>query len=57
MKVLLIGANGQLGNDLLRVFQSAGDDWMPGEQVLRIVARRPSRIGRRGEHFALTTGR
>ena len=29
MKVLLIGANGQLGNDLLRVFQSAGDDVLP----------------------------
>lgn len=29
MKVLLIGANGQLGNDLLRVFQAAGDDVLP----------------------------
>jgi dTDP-4-dehydrorhamnose reductase len=29
LKVLLIGANGQLGNDLLRVFQSAGDLVLP----------------------------
>ena len=29
MRVLLIGANGQLGSDLLRVFQSAGDDVIP----------------------------
>jgi dTDP-4-dehydrorhamnose reductase len=27
--VLLTGANGQLGNDLLRVFQAAGDDVLP----------------------------
>jgi len=29
MKVLLIGATGQLGTDLLRVFQSAGDSVVP----------------------------
>ena len=29
MKVLLIGANGQLGNDLMRVFRAAGDDVLP----------------------------
>jgi dTDP-4-dehydrorhamnose reductase len=29
MKVLLIGANGQLGTDLLKVFQSAGDTVVP----------------------------
>jgi len=29
MKVLLIGANGQLGNDLLRVFRTAGDTVTP----------------------------
>src|ERR1700674_812394 len=29
MKVLLIGANGQLGTDLLEVFQSAGDTVVP----------------------------
>ncbi len=29
MKVLLIGANGQLGSDLLRVFQAAGDTVVP----------------------------
>jgi dTDP-4-dehydrorhamnose reductase len=29
MKVLLIGSNGQLGSDLLRVFQSAGDVVVP----------------------------
>ncbi|HXW92981.1 MAG TPA: dTDP-4-dehydrorhamnose reductase [Terriglobales bacterium] len=29
MKVLLIGANGQLGTDLLRVFQAAGHDVLP----------------------------
>ena len=29
MKVLLTGANGQLGNDLIRVFQAAGDDVVP----------------------------
>jgi dTDP-4-dehydrorhamnose reductase len=29
LKVLLIGANGQLGNDVLRVFQSAGDIVLP----------------------------
>jgi dTDP-4-dehydrorhamnose reductase len=29
MKVLLIGANGQLGNDLLKVFQAAGDTVVP----------------------------
>jgi dTDP-4-dehydrorhamnose reductase len=29
LKVLLIGANGQLGNDLLRVFQSVGDLVLP----------------------------
>ena len=27
--MLLTGANGQLGNDLLRVFQAAGDDVLP----------------------------
>ena len=29
MKVLLIGANGQLGSDLLKVFQAAGDTVIP----------------------------
>jgi dTDP-4-dehydrorhamnose reductase len=29
MKVLLIGANGQLGSDLLKVFQAAGDTVVP----------------------------
>jgi dTDP-4-dehydrorhamnose reductase len=29
LEVLLIVANGQLGNDLLRVFQAAGDDVLP----------------------------
>jgi dTDP-4-dehydrorhamnose reductase len=29
VKVLLIGVNGQLGNDLLNVFQAAGDDVLP----------------------------
>jgi dTDP-4-dehydrorhamnose reductase len=29
VNVLLIGANGQLGNDQLRVFQAAGDDVLP----------------------------
>jgi dTDP-4-dehydrorhamnose reductase len=29
MKVLLIGANGQLGSDLLKIFQSAGDTVVP----------------------------
>jgi dTDP-4-dehydrorhamnose reductase len=29
LKVLLTGANGQLGNDLMRVFQAAGDDVLP----------------------------
>ena len=29
MKVLLVGANGQLGHDLLRVFQTAGDTVLP----------------------------
>ena len=29
MKVLLIGANGQLGNDLLKVFRAAGDTVTP----------------------------
>jgi dTDP-4-dehydrorhamnose reductase len=34
MKVLLIGANGQLGSDLLRVFQAAGDAVVPATHAL-----------------------
>ena len=33
MKVLLIGANGQLGSDLLKVFQAAGDTVVPVTHV------------------------
>src|SRR5689334_22627977 len=29
MKVLVIGANGQLGSDLIKVFQAAGDSVVP----------------------------
>ena len=29
MKVLLIGANGQLGTDMVKVFQAAGDAVVP----------------------------
>ncbi len=48
MKVLLIGVNGQLGSDLVRVFRAAGDDVVPAthadvdicseERVSEIVA-------------------
>jgi dTDP-4-dehydrorhamnose reductase len=48
MKVLLIGANGQLGSDLLKVFRAAGDTVMPfthgqldvcsGEQISKATA-------------------
>jgi dTDP-4-dehydrorhamnose reductase len=48
MKVLLIGANGQLGSDLFKVFQAAGDTVVPvshaqldvcsGDQVAEIMA-------------------
>jgi dTDP-4-dehydrorhamnose reductase len=49
MKVLLIGANGQLGSDLLRVFRAAGDEVIPAthadvdvcsdERVTEIITR------------------
>jgi len=34
MKVLLIGANGQLGSDLLKVFEAAGDTVVPATHAL-----------------------
>jgi dTDP-4-dehydrorhamnose reductase len=41
MKMLLTGANGQLGTDLLKVFQAAGDTVVPATRAQLDVCSEP----------------